>query len=94
MLSIGAAQTRNSTEVQNNFASIVEHLKKFEREAVDLILFPECSLSGCSAKMKACTREFLSEYLQSMQSWVNDTGIDVVLPTAIVEAEGVYNSAF
>lgn len=94
MLSIGVAQTRNSTDVHRNYESILGYLKKFENENVDLVLFPECSLSGCSAKMKTCTREFISDFLDSIQSWVNETGIHVVLPTAIVENEKVYNSAF
>lgn len=94
MLSIGVAQTKNSTDVRENFKSIVDLLKKFESQKVDLALFPECALSGCSAKMKTCTSEFLSEFTLSIQSWVNDTGINVILPTAIVEDEKVYNAIF
>lgn len=94
MLSIGVAQIRNSTEVQKNFDSIIGFLNKFKNEDVDIVLFPECALSGCSANMKICTREFLSKYLSSVQTWVNDTGINVILPTAIVENGKVYNSVF
>lgn len=94
MISIGVAQIPNSLEVEKNFSSIMRFLKHFKSEKVDLVIFPECGLSGFSAKMKECTSDFLSKYLEEVQSWSKITGIDVILPTAIVETDKIYNSGF
>lgn len=94
MLSVGIAQIPNSTDVSKNFEAIYGLLQKFETTNVDVILFPECSLSGFTSKMKECTDAVLNPYVEKVQSWVNRTGIEVVLPTAIVESEKVFNSGF
>lgn len=93
-ISIGVAQTANSLDVAKNFNSIKHFLNKFKNEGVDLIVFPECSLSGFSAKMKECTSEFLEKYLLDIQEWSNKNKIEIILPTAIVEDGKVYNSGF
>jgi predicted amidohydrolase len=94
MISIGIAQIPNSTEVSKNFSSIQELLEKFKKTDVDLVVFPECSLSGFSSKMRECTQGVLQPYLEEIQSWVDRTGIEVVLPTAIVENDKIFNSGF
>jgi predicted amidohydrolase len=94
MLSVGIAQIPNSVDVAKNFEAINVHLQKFAKENVDLVLFPECSLSGFAATMRECTEAVLSPYLEKIQTWTQQTGIDVVLPTAIAEEEKVFNSGF
>lgn len=54
-INIGVAQLTNSTDIEKNFNSITSFLSRFEKEKVDAILFPECSLSGFSSKMRQCT---------------------------------------
>ena len=93
-LKVGIAQTPNTTSLEKNFASIASFLKRFEARGVELILFPECSLSGFSSKMKDCNREVLNPYLTQIQTWTDRSGIEVVLPTAIVENGQVFNSGF
>src|SRR5690606_39059782 len=58
-----------------------------------LVLFPECSLSGFSAAIKECHRSALEKYFSQISTWCEQTGIDVVLPTALVE-EKIYNTGF
>lgn len=94
MISIGIAQIPNSTDVPKNFAAIQAQLAAFAKTQVDLILFPECGLSGFSAKMRECTTDVLQPYLKQIASWVHETGIEVVLPTAMVEDSKIYNSGF
>lgn len=93
-ITIGVAQTANSLDVVKNFNSIKHFLNKFKNEGVDLIVFPECSLSGFSAKMKECTSEFLEKYILDIQEWSNKNNIQIILPTVIVEDGKVYNSGF
>lgn len=94
MLKIGVAQTRNSIDIEANYSSIFSFLQHFEKNKVDLALFPECSLSGFSAKISKCTLDRLTPFLNLIDQWRKSTGISVVLPTAIAEDEKVYNSGF
>lgn len=94
MLSVGIAQIPNSTDVSKNFEAIYELLQKFEKSRVDVVLFPEGSLSGFTSKMRECTEAVLNPYIEKIQSWTQKTKIDVVLPTAIVESDKIFNSGF
>lgn len=94
MISIGIAQTPNTADVEKNFNSIMELLSRFKNANVDLVLFPECSLSGFTAKMRDCSRSVLRPYLDAIQNWTNQTNIEVILPTAFHEDNKVYNSGF
>ena len=67
-------------------------LKRFKAAKVDLVLFPECSLSGFTSKMKECTSEVLLPYFDQLQVWSAQEGIEIILPTALVENGRVYNS--
>jgi predicted amidohydrolase len=93
-LTIGVAQIPNSPDIEKNFISIFNMLEGFQSSGVDVILFPECSLSGFSSKMKDSTRLVLYPFLNKIQTWTNRTGIEVVLPTAIVDDAKIYNSGF
>lgn len=94
MLSVGIAQIPNSADISKNFENICGLLEKFKKTDVDVILFPECSLSGFTSKMRECSKEALVPYILKMQNWVNQTGIEVVLPTARVENEKIFNSGY
>jgi len=75
VISIGVAQIANSLEVEKNFQSILAFLNRFKSERVDLDVFPECNLSGFSAKMKECTSDLLQLYLDQVQQWSADSGV-------------------
>src|SRR5438309_3053810 len=94
MVKIGVAQIANSASVEKNFSTIERFLKHFQKENVDLVVFPECGLSGFTAKMKECTPEVLEPYLTRVHEWVKDSGIEVMLPTAVFQNQKVYNSGF
>ena len=94
MLSVGISQIPNSADIAKNFENICALLEKFEKTDVDVILFPECSLSGFTSKMRECSKEILAPYILKIQNWVRQTGIEVVLPTAIVENEKIFNSGY
>lgn len=94
MISVGVAQIANSLEIEKNFNSILDFLNRFKSEKVDLVVFPECGLSGFSAKMKECTSDLLRPYLDQIQKWSTESGVQVILPTAIANENKVYNSGF
>lgn len=94
MFSIAVAQTKNSINVRENFQSITKALAEITDKNIHLILFPECALSGFSALMQKCTEEFLAEYLNEIQSWVNHNKTHILLPTAVAKDGKVYNSVY
>lgn len=93
-IKVGIAQIQNSTDIEQNFSQIMSLLLSFENTGVSLILFPECSLSGFTTKMKECSKETLTPYLNAIKNWSEKKNINVVLPTAFVDKGSVYNSGF
>ena len=93
-INVGIAQIPNSADLEKNFSSIMTLLERFKAADVDLVLFPECSLSGFTAKMKECNLALIKPYLDQIRAWANQSGIDVVLPTAVAEHGRVYNCGY
>lgn len=52
-IKVGIGQIRNSTQIRQNFSEIMSLLSSFQDTGVRLVVFPECSLSGFTAKMKS-----------------------------------------
>lgn len=84
-IKVGVAQIPNSTELDANFKCILSALNKFETTSANLVVFPECALSGFSSQMKKSNLQVLQPYFDQVQDFTNQTGIEVVLPFAIVE---------
>ena len=93
MIIIGIAQIKNSVEIEDNFTAVKKALSLFQETETDLILFPECSLSGFSSKMKNCKLEDIQKYLDEIQEWTRKHSKSVVLPTAL-HTDKIYNSGF
>ena len=93
-LTVGIAQTHNSTDIEANFSSIESLLARFEASSADVILFPECALSGFSAKIRECSPTVLEPFLDRVGLWSSRTGIDLLLPTAVAVDQKVFNSGY
>lgn len=93
MIKVGVVQTKNSTDHQTNFESILNFLAKFEKVEVDLILFPECALSGFAASIQNCKLEILEKYFLQVAEWTRTFKKDVILSSAIIE-DKIFNSGF
>ena len=93
MITVGVAQIKNSIEVADNFTSIKKCLDFFADSNVDLVLFPECSLSGFSIKMEECTEDVLQPYLDFVESWSIQKDKAVILPTAL-RKKRIFNAAY
>lgn len=93
MLKIGVAQIKNSIELSDNFKQIEKCLDIFQNTDVDLILFPECSLSGFSAKIGECTLDIMRSYLNELKVWSERYDKAMIIPTALRE-DRIYNTGF
>lgn len=89
----GVSQIKNSTNIEQNFESIMRSLTWFQSTDAKIILFPECSLSGFSGKIKECTPELLAPYLEKVERWSFENNKVVILPTAIFDGD-IYNTGF
>lgn len=94
MLKIGVTQIKNSGNIEENFNTIKKVLSLFEKTDVDLLLFPECCLSGFTGKLNGCSFDELSPYFAEVEKWSLKNNKHVFLPSAIVEDGKVYNSGF
>lgn len=94
MLKIGITQIKNSGDIEDNFNTIKKALSLFEDTAVDVILFPECALSGFTGKLNDCTTEGLSSYFSEVEKWSLKNNKHVFLPSAIIEDDKIFNSGY
>lgn len=94
MINVGLTQIDNSTCFETNMENIMKCLHLFSQTEADLVVFPECSLSGFSAKIAEATRETLTPYLDRVQEWSVANKKAVMLPTAYKVDDQVFNSGF
>lgn len=94
MITIGVTQIKNSTSFEKNFNSIAASLDVFSETDVDLVLFPECSLSGFSANIKECTSEAIQSYIKKIEAWAKENNKAVILPTALMRDSLIFNTGF
>lgn len=93
MINIAVSQIKNSIDIEENFKSIEHCLSLIKDTDTDLILFPECTLSGFSSRIKDCTPDKIKPYLDKVARWSLTTGITVILPTALFDSK-IYNTGY
>lgn len=93
-MKIASVQIPNSLRVEENFNQILISLKSALREGCELVVFPECSLSGFSSEMKKCSMGFLEPFLNQIREISLQENVTVVLPSAYVEMRKIYNAIF
>ena len=94
MLKIGVTQINNSSNIEENFQTIKKALRIFATSDVDLVLFPECGLSGFSGNLSDCSYINLSYYFQKVEKWSLENNKYVFLPSAIMKDQLTYNSGY
>ena len=93
-MKIASVQIPNSLKVEDNFDNILSSLKSAVDAGCELVVFPECSLSGFTSEMKKCSMNFLKPFLDQIREISFQQNMTVVLPSAYVEGEKVYNAVF
>lgn len=94
MINVGLAQINNTTSFDTNMENIMKCLSVFSNTKADLVVFPECSLSGFSAKIAEATGKALTPYLDKVQQWSIDNNKAVLLPSAYKVNDEIFNSGF
>jgi predicted amidohydrolase len=94
-INIGIAQIRNTASLEENHQTILKCLERFKEKRIDLVVFPECGLSGFTAKMQACTQDILNPIIADLAKWSSENRICLILPTAVTDRDGkIFNSGF
>jgi predicted amidohydrolase len=91
---IASIQIPNSLSVEENFIHILNSLQTAILKECELIVFPECSLSGFTSEMKKCSMDFLKPYLDQIREISLKKNITIILPSANVENSKTYNAIF
>lgn len=91
---IASVQMPNSLRIEDNFNSVMNALGTVIKARCDLVVFPECSLSGFTSEMKKCSMDFLSSFLDQVKEMSFQNDLTVVLPSAYVKDEKVYYAIF
>lgn len=81
-LKIGAAQLPNATDIEENVRRLEAAMRELAELGVRLVLFPECYLTGFSAKLQGSRPELLDPYIDRARAFATELGIVAVLPTA------------
>lgn len=91
---IASIQIPNSLSIEENFKHILNSLENAIEEKCELVVFPECALSGFSSEMKKCSMDFLKPFLDQIREISFQQNVTVVLPSAYAKEEKVYNAVF
>lgn len=94
MINVGIGQIDNTTSFDVNMSNIMSCLERFSRTKANLIVFPECSLSGFSANIQEATEQALAPFLERIHEWSLQYEKAVILPTAYKVENEIYNSGF
>jgi len=87
-LTVALLQLPNSTDITLNTKRALRALAMCEREGADLIVFPECFLTGFTAKLEPCAQKDLEPSIAAIEDAAREVGVHVVLPSARVDDTG------
>lgn len=93
MLKIGIAQIDNYFEVDKNLTAIQRALRALAERGADLVLFPECAVSGYNTSLLKPDMIKIADAVKDIQRLAEELKIYVALPTPWPTSnEGIYNS--
>lgn len=92
---VGVSQMDISNDIRNNAAVILENINEAAQRDVDLLIFPEMSLTGFNlqALLQPNFRDNLSVYLEQIFSRVEEQGIGVIVGHVSFRHTKMLNSA-
>lgn len=92
-LKAGIAQIAIYNNIALNLEKISHYIELASREEMDLLCFPECSLTGYIRDFNQVDRSELDNALESVHSLVLNNKLNVIVGTPYFEAGKIFNSA-
>jgi predicted amidohydrolase len=95
MVRIGSSQMYISDNVRNNAVAIIENMHEAARRNVELLIFPEMSLTGFNLRTLAQPdfKDDLSASFEEIASRVEELGVGVIIGHASFRQNKMLNSA-
>ncbi len=92
-MNVGAAQIRISGSIPKNLAKIALYVEKARRKRLDLLVFPECSLTGYLPAMKAGPpyRQDVTHALREVLKMAKSASVAIVVGASWPERGRLYN---
>jgi predicted amidohydrolase len=91
----GCAQIFFGADIEKNLDKILKFIRRADSLEVDVLLFPETSLSGYASVDFRDTpfpsKEVLDNALEQVKAAARDAGMWVIIGTSAVEPDGLYN---
>lgn len=91
-MKIGLCQIQNTSNLSSNISTILRCCEIASKEC-DLIVFPECALTGFSPHIDY-NEDVLALFFEKLSKLSQATETSIVVPTAIPFGERFYNSGF
>lgn len=91
---IMCAQMENSTDQAHNLAVMLKLLDLAASHDADVVVFPECALTGFHSKPEPCTPDELEPLVDTLHTRAMAHRQSVVLPSIIDEGDRVLNSGW
>lgn len=94
MFKVASVQMRSSRDLEANVQSIIEHLKNCSQKAAEVVVFPECALTGYYPDViKVSNREQIEKAISAVADACREYKIATVLGTPTWEGKKLLNSA-
>ena len=96
-MKISAYQFAVSADIEKNYETMVKAIKHAKEKQIELVVFPECALTGYPPMdMASCSEVDFSKVelcCTRLQSLCNETGVAFIIGTIAKENEKIYNRA-
>ncbi len=93
-VTVGLTQLPNHTDTGANAARILGAIAQWGARGVDLVVFPECALTGFSARHGDATPETIRAHVDAIERAAITQGLAVVLPSARLDGDEAINSGW
>jgi len=91
-LRLGIAQTNNSYDYNTNLSSILGAIDTHAKAGTDLVLFPECAVTGFNRGLLEINGDRVLDSVQAIQQRAKDAGLWLALPTPWARDGGFTNA--
>lgn len=93
MLKIGIAQINNHFDLSENLRSILRAIDVQSQNKADLVLFPECAITGYNTGILKVDREAIVDAVQKVKKLAKERKINVALPTPWPNDSGNFHNS-
>lgn len=93
-LRVASVQMRSSRDLDANVKKTIEHLGACSRKGAEVVVFPECSLTGYfTDQIRGTTGERIEKAIQAVASACGELRVAAIIGSPTREGARLYNSA-